>query len=148
MCEPLCMRLLAALAAAVAVLAAATDSAAVDAVHFGISPAWSPNGKAIAFVVGAEGALPDLWVMNADGSGARRLTSGRYADSPTWSPDSKRIAFSYASTFEMGVSVINADGSGLHEIVHNGSGPAWSPGGRRIAFSVFPGEDRPRWIYV
>ncbi len=70
-------------------------------------PAWSPDGKRIAFG-GSIGALrehrveyAELYVMNADGSGARRLThlsegakpfSVDIVD-PAWSPDGKHLVF-------------------------------------------------------
>src|SRR4051794_6821638 len=95
MCEPLCMRLLAALAAGVAVLAAVGNSAATEFPRF-VDPAWSPNGKLIAFDDGGvSGNLSDLYVINADGTNVRKLTNGRYVLRPTWSPDSKRLAFEY-----------------------------------------------------
>src|SRR2546423_221533 len=58
-------------------------------------PVWAPNGK-IAFVRSAFAGSPgDLWVMNPDGSGQTRLTSGAADDQwPSWSPDSTQLAFS------------------------------------------------------
>jgi Tol biopolymer transport system component len=98
-------------------------------------PAWSPDGKSIAFVGRGFG---DLFVVNADGSGIRQLTrsgsigSANYgARFPSWSPDSHKIAFGYGLD---GICVINADGSGFHRISDTGGIPAWSPGGKKIAF--------------
>ncbi|SNY60467.1 WD40-like Beta Propeller Repeat [Paractinoplanes atraurantiacus] len=54
-------------------------------------PRWAPDGKQIAYL---KGGL--LWVMRADGSGQRRLTT-RPAAGPSWSPDGKWIAFSSLS---------------------------------------------------
>ena len=57
----------------------------------GRSPAWSPDSKRIAFVR-MENGQGALWVMNADGSGQRRLIPGdRYADSPQWAPRGSTI---------------------------------------------------------
>ena len=48
---------------------------------------YSPDGSRIAFTV-TEGANTDIWMMSADGSGARQLTREAAIDvSPTWSPD-------------------------------------------------------------
>lgn len=75
-----------------------------------ITPAWSPDGKKIAF-----GSAPpgyQLFVMNADGSGEQQLTpdGGEY---PDWSPDGSKILFSHAVTPGcMVIAVVNADGSG------------------------------------
>jgi dipeptidyl aminopeptidase/acylaminoacyl peptidase len=53
-------------------------------------PRWSPNGAKLAFL---RGGL--LWVMNADGTAKRRLTT-RPAAGPAWSPDGRWIAFASA----------------------------------------------------
>jgi Tol biopolymer transport system component len=149
------MKFLAACLSALVLLALATTSAATDGVRFGNTPAWSPDGKSIAFIGGVDNQKDpdwDVWVMNADGTNAHQLTQGRLAGSPTWSPDSKRLAFDYVYRIGNGglngIAVMYADGTGFREIVHNGSGPAWSPGGRKIVFSIFPGEDRPRWLWA
>src|SRR5215469_12994291 len=62
-------------------------------------PAWSPDGKRIAYVSpgGAIGSY-DLVVANADGTNVQRITSGTPLDltgpfSPAWSPDGSQIAF-------------------------------------------------------
>ena len=60
---------------------------------------WSPDGSSIAFTHGVrapDGNLTfEVWVMNADGSGERRLASleGASAEAPAWSPDGNKVAF-------------------------------------------------------
>jgi hypothetical protein len=59
-------------------------------------PAWSPDGKKIAFSKSTPGGLSSIYIMNADGSGdPRRLTTEHVARdaNPAWSPDGSRIAF-------------------------------------------------------
>ena len=57
------------------------------------TPSWSPDGKQLVFT-GYDGGLSDLFIVNRDGSGLRRLTKDKYADlHPVWSPDGKTIAF-------------------------------------------------------
>ncbi|GAB2805307.1 hypothetical protein GCM10027176_07790 [Actinoallomurus bryophytorum] len=59
-----------------------------------ILPRWSPDRKKIAFTRSTGLAVNELWVMNADGSGAAMVTnqmSGR--SRVAWSPDGKKIAF-------------------------------------------------------
>jgi hypothetical protein len=96
-------------------------------------PEWSPDGTRIAF-----SDFADIYVVNADGSNLRDLTSSpsesARADNPSWSPDSSRIAYAYASA---NVKVVNADGSGSTTIVPNPGEVwevAWSPDGQKIAF--------------
>ncbi|MGB9723151.1 MAG: TolB family protein, partial [Chloroflexia bacterium] len=49
-------------------------------------PAWSPDGKKIAFQSERSGGT-DIYVMNADGSGVTRLTNHpAYDGEPSWSP--------------------------------------------------------------
>jgi Tol biopolymer transport system component len=105
--------------------------------------AWSPDGRKL--LVGTlpgprkllVGALPgpptvELYLVNADGSGQRKLTAIERLDGgPVWSPDGRKIAFSMHSA----IYVINPDGSGQRRLTNHGTQPAWSPDGRTIAFT-------------
>jgi dipeptidyl aminopeptidase/acylaminoacyl peptidase len=101
-------------------------------------PAWSPDGKQIAFVRLAKIAdlAGDIYVVNADGSGLRLVTKG---GGPKWSPDGKRLAFhrytqgTYGPLFGE-VWASNADGSAARRVAVDGLDPAWAPDGSRIAF--------------
>jgi TolB protein len=122
-------------------------------------PRWSPDGRAILFTAVPPGqphtpptpsAGPyrdDVYVMNVDGSGQRKLTHTSEAGEfdPAWSPDGHQIAFTrHAGTSgEVRIVVMNADGSAKHavtpKLAHTGDNwrtvtAAWSPDGRRIAF--------------
>ena len=103
------------------------------------SPAWSPDGATIAFTR-FTGTQADIWVMNADGSSAKRLTSGAALDVlPSWSPDAKRIVFERFDAGGVGdadLFVMNADGTHITRLTkqaHAGN-PDWSPDGTKIAF--------------
>ena len=79
-----------------------------------------------------------LYVMNADGSGQRWLTSTLTSwGTSAWSPDGRRIVFGSGRDGNGEVYVMNADGSAQRNLTHersNDFAPAWSPDGRRIAF--------------
>ena len=72
--------------------------------RFPATPAWSPDGRQIAFE-GGPYALSGVYVVNADGSGQRRLA--RNGRAPAWSPDGRTIAFFSDSK----IYLMNADGS-------------------------------------
>ena len=105
------------------------------------SPSWSPDGKQITFTRNREhttsGDFASVWVMNADGSGARQLTSAG-CTGPKWSPDGSSIAYVHLSKAAGDdLFVMNADGSGQMAVVpgkDDQGRPAWTADGR-ILFS-------------
>jgi Tol biopolymer transport system component len=57
------------------------------------APAWSPDGRRLAVVIEDVGGT-DVWTLEADGSRARRVTTGPAVErAPRWSPDGRTIAF-------------------------------------------------------
>jgi Tol biopolymer transport system component len=109
-----------------------------------IDPAWSPDGRRIAFA-----RNDGLYVVNADGSGLRKLTSD--GTTPAWSPDGRRIAFTSRRDGDYEVYVMNADGTGQRNLTRNAADDqvhvgGWSPDGRRIVFHSNRGGNRD--IYV
>ena len=109
-----------------------------------IHPAWSPDGRKIAFVSAPNFGDQDprhIFVMNADGKGRRNLTGDtnlKYNRNPTWSPDGRRIAFQSQRVFEgHDIYVITAEGKNLKQLTLEGNNrmPAFSPDGRKIAFA-------------
>ena len=98
------------------------------------APAWSPDGRRIAYLSRRDDTK-DLHVVNADGSGERRLTrDATNTATPAWSPDARTLAFESARDGTTGVYAVNADGSGQRRLARDGRAPAWSPDGRTIAF--------------
>jgi Tol biopolymer transport system component len=104
--------------------------------------AWSPDGRQIAFAsssvqLGAAG----VYVMNADGSDVRQLTSlivdVNYA--PAWSPDGQALAvagFQYKSETGYDIWLIAADGSGMTNLTKSSEPEfmaAWAPDGGSLA---------------
>jgi len=57
-------------------------------------PVFSPDGRRIAVMSSVAGHLPDIWVMNADGSGITAITGDRsYDAAPDWMPDGRNVTF-------------------------------------------------------
>jgi len=81
-----------------------------------------------------------VWVMAADGTGARKLTSDPALDlSPSWSPDGKRLAFVSDRAGTPQIYLMNADGSGVRRLTFQGNynqTPQWSPRGDLLAFTA------------
>jgi Tol biopolymer transport system component len=125
------------------------DASSPEALFFQIDPAWSPNGRLLAFASKRTGTF-DIYVMNSDGSGSRQLTSTSADDAnPTWSPDGRSIAFDRGASGRL--YVMKADGTGVRRITHDmadETDPAWSPRGDWIAYvRKTPGTDaREIWL--
>ena len=97
-------------------------------------PSWSPDGTTILFA--SRRAPRGIYIMNADGTGRRRLSSG---NSPVWSPDGSKIAFRLLEGRHSNIVVMDPDGTNVTPLT-DGSGNAWtlswSPDGSRIAFAT------------
>lgn len=103
--------------------------------------AWAPSGKRVVLVGKAtKSGCTDLYSMNLNGSGVRRLTFTRACEeSPAWSPDGRRIAFQARTDYASHIVVIDARGSrgfGGTVLFGEGEAPRWSPDGKRLAFAA------------
>jgi Tol biopolymer transport system component len=123
------------------------DPSTPEGLFLETEPAWSPDGSKIAFISRRDGPA-HVYVMQADGTGARRLTdTPRDDEHPSWSPDGRRIVFGREGI----LAVIPADGGKARRIlIRPGSAidPAWSPDGKLIAFSYRSPGTPVREIYV
>jgi TolB protein len=114
---------------------------------FEVTPGWSPDGEKIAFARNST----ELYVMNADGSGLRRLGGATYEGAalalPVWSPDGQNIAFHTVGTdsehFYDELYVTKADGAKQTQLTNSANSeheirlgsPSWSPTGSKIVFA-------------
>jgi TolB protein len=96
----------------------------------GWEPAWSPDGTHIAYETLA-GVVPTaIFVMDANGANARRLTPDGGDQWPRWSPDGQHLVFQRAVTGILQLYKIGADGTGetkLSAALQGEYGASWSP---------------------
>ncbi len=110
------------------------------------TPAWSPDGKEVAFTRRDDGWL-NVWIMNADGSSSKQISHVPHdegqAQVPAWSSDGKRLAVQVnggskdrpsAHIWMVDLASGSARKLGEHEEVYVDETPSWFPDGKRIAF--------------
>src|SRR5215831_2788370 len=109
-------------------------------------PQISPDGQRIVYVRGFADIMTDrrhanLWIINADGTNHRPLTSGVSNDSsPRWSPDGTRIAYISGEDGRSQIFVRWMDTGQTARITALESAPSgieWSPDGKQISFTTF-----------
>ena len=103
-------------------------------------PEWSAEGDRVAFVRGGyaeatdddpspEYANRNVWIVDADGTGVRQVTDGRWHGSAAWSPDGERLV----TDADPGVIEIGVDGEGRRVLLEGEYGdPSWSPDGELL----------------
>lgn len=107
-------------------------------------PAWSPDGRRVAFTRVRPPNEFDIWIVNADGTGLRRLTGAAGADNyPAWSPDGKQIVYSPEDrSMKNGLWIMNADGSRRRPFAAGGE-PQWEPGSWIVLDCAIENPDEP-----
>ena len=98
-------------------------------------PAFSPDGKQIAYSAYDGSSQPQIFVMDADGNNKIQLTTGNDANfSPEWFPDGKRIGYKSG----IGVSSVTVEGEvvkRLFDLDSSSNVARMSPDGKQFAFS-------------
>jgi serine/threonine protein kinase/WD40 repeat protein len=113
-----------------------------------MDPAFSPDGKSIAFVSNRSGHW-NLWTGNADGTGLRELAAQSLLPfHPAWSPDSREIAFDSAAFGKGEIWLISTTGGRPWRLVAMPGGaevPSWSRDGKRVLFYTNAEGSRQIW---
>ena len=113
-------------------------------------PAFSPDGRLLAFERWQSGANPDVWVMEAEGGHARPLTTQAAVDGvPTWFPDGRRVAFFSEREGRRAVWSVDVATREEKPLLPSGQDlefPRLSPDGRRVAFASKEGATLNVWI--
>lgn len=138
-----------------------------DGLFSDYAPDWSPDGSKIVFSRQEEDplrpreevSLPQVFVMNADGSNVTQLTNEPYgAGEPAWSPDGNQIGYVSGSQqsqqtlgdccYELHVMDANGGNDRVLNRDANSDDISWSPDGSKIAFGTRRGDYRTSVIFT
>src|SRR5436309_5180950 len=114
-------------------------------------PAFSPDGSRIAYVSQRDGNA-EIYVMNADGTGAVRVTNDPQADGrPAFTPDGQVIVFHSSRPAPAGkqqIWTVNLDGTGLTQLTRDSvnASPTVSPDGQTVAYVSTRNKDSDIWL--
>lgn len=104
-----------------------------------MSAAWAPNGQYLAMTLSKD-ANPEIYLINPDGTGLRRVTNDRAVDTqPSFSPDGNQIAFVSDRFGSAQVCIMPVNGGSARRVSMQGGrsmDPAWSPDGKLIAYAA------------
>lgn len=102
------------------------------------TPAWSPDGRWLAFA-SRRAENWDLYLMDMQSGVVVRLTRDpAFEAGPSWSPDSQWLAYETYENGNLDIHIISVDGEESYQLTQDPAAdfsPAWSPDGRYIAFT-------------
>jgi Tol biopolymer transport system component len=106
-----------------------------------MGPAFSPDGKSIAFIRAISSGVDDIFITSVSGGGVRRITTDRrYIISLTWSADGRSLVFSSNRLGAHTLWRVSAEGGPIERVpglAENISDPVFSPDGKKLAYAQF-----------
>jgi WD40 repeat protein len=124
-------------------------------VNDAIAPAWSPDGKCIAYIRKLAGKPPALCTVNPDGTNGKTLVEDLGPDSPffpAWSPDGKWLALAITTEYGWQIALAPAAGGTLRQITHLPGfniNPVWIAADRVLfAHAIQPGASTGGYVSV
>jgi len=102
-------------------------------VDYASEPCFSPDGKQVVYYHWETAGNGGFFIINADGTGNRKIRTEPASAFPAWSPDGGTIAYQGGDfvNWRFNIYAIHTDGSG-HRLIVDGEQPAWSPDGRIV----------------
>jgi eukaryotic-like serine/threonine-protein kinase len=134
-------------------VAGATGESVRRITDIGFDPAWSPDGKQIAFgteeIVDPASRLGDstLYIVDAAGGALRKVVDGDGVQ-PSWSPSGQRIVYWSNTGGQRDIYTVAADGGPRVAVTQDAAldwSPIWSPDGRFIYYSSDRGGAMNLW---
>ncbi|MBI2187731.1 MAG: serine/threonine-protein kinase [Acidobacteria bacterium] len=132
----------------------ATGEAARRITDFGFHPAWSPDGRRLAFTTEAivlaasRLAASALWVADVAGGAPRRIDGTGDAAQASWSPSGERLAYWSNTGGQRDIYTIPVSGGQRTSVTEDGAidwGPIWTPEGRSLIFASDRGGSMNLW---
>lgn len=106
------------------------------------SPAWSPDGRWLAFISGRDSPQGELYIMNVATHETRQITHNRRNEfGPQWSPDSQEVVFTQNDNGYFHLHTLRIDSGATRQLSGQAADfqPAWSRDGSYLAYVSFSG---------